>query len=223
MGSSDSITSRLLPGLVLVAVAFAAWWLFLRGGETHTVPQGPSGVLAVPSSAGPYLLQQSQIGTGYDQSAAQTGKTTGAQIRAGQSTAAVRVIDQGWKAGARAGWSKASGSITATSRAELFTVSNLSAIAAGFEKRAVRAFHGKPSAPPSGVPGTGGWFVTGTTISPILSQPYPRRRQVAVYGWQHGNVLAVITVTGLPRDGVAEIVATLAKAQDDDIRFASGS
>jgi hypothetical protein len=43
---------------------------------------------------------------------------------------------------------------------------------------------------------------------------------VAVYGWQHGNVLAVIVVTGLPKDNVGEVAATLARAQDQNIAYA---
>jgi hypothetical protein len=49
---------------------------------------------------------------------------------------------------------------------------------------------------------------------------YPPRRQVAVVGWQHGDVLAVIVVTGRPADGVAEIAAKLATTQDGNIGFA---
>ena len=52
------------------------------------------------------------------------------------------------------------------------------------------------------------------------SSLFPPRRQVAVYGWQHGNVLAVIVVTGLPKDNVGEIAATLARAQDQNIGYA---
>ncbi len=222
MGSSDTFSSRIVPGLLLAAVAFVAWWAFLRGGEHHAVPQLPAGVLAAPSSADPDLLQPSQIGAAYTQSAVQTRTTTDAEIRLGQSAAALRVIRAGWKAGAWAGWYEVNGSITAVSRAELFKVGKLSAVASGFEHRAIRMYHGKASAIPSGVPGHGGWFVTGTTISPIYSSQYPSRRQVAVYGWQQGDVLAVITVTGLPRDGVAEVAAKLATAQDQDISFASG-
>jgi hypothetical protein len=45
---------------------------------------------------------------------------------------------------------------------------------------------------------------------------------VAVVGWQHGDVLAVIVVTGRPADGVAEIAAKLATTQDGNIGFAQG-
>jgi hypothetical protein len=220
MGSSDSFISRLLPGLLLAAVAVAGWWMFMRGHENHAVPQLPAGVLAVPSSAGPDLLQPSQIGAAYVQSADQTRKTTDAEIRLGQSAAALKVINASWKAGAWAGWSQPSGSITALSRAEVFTVSGLSSVSQGFEKRAIRAYHGKVTAVPADVPGDGGWFVTGTTISPIYSSLFPPRRQVAVYGWQHGNVLAVIVVTGLPKDDVGAVAATLARAQDQNIAYA---
>jgi hypothetical protein len=221
MGSSDSFISRLLPGLLLAAVVVAGWWMFMRGGENHSLPQLPAGVLAVPSSAGPDLLQPSQIGAAYVQSADQTRKTTDAEIRLGQSAAALKVINASWKAGAWAGWSQSNGSITAVSRAEVFTVSSgLSSIAKGFEQRAIHAYHGKPTALPSDVPGDGGWFVTGTTISPIYSSLFPPRRQVAVYGWRHGNVLAVITITGLAKDNVGEVAATLARAQDQNIGYA---
>jgi hypothetical protein len=212
--------SRFLPGLLLAAVAIAAWWVFLRGGEHHAVPQPPAGVLAVGSSAAPDLLQPSQIGAAFVQSAEQTRKTTDAEIRTGQSAAALQVINADWKAGAWSGWSQPNGSITALSRAELFTSSTLSSVSDGFEQRAIRMYHGKAAAPPANVPGDSGWFVTGTTISPIYSTVYPARRQVAVYGWQHGDVLAVIVVTGLPKDNVGEVAATLARAQDQNIGYA---
>ena len=146
---TDSVMSRFLPGLLLAAVAVAAWWMFLRGGQHHAVPQPAAGVLAVGSSAAPDLLQPSQIGAAYVQSAEQTRKTTDAEIRAGQSAAALRVINADWKAGAWAGWSQANGSITALSRAEVFTASSLSSVSSGFEKRAIRMYHGKATAPPS--------------------------------------------------------------------------
>jgi hypothetical protein len=214
--------SRILPGLLVAAVAFAAWWMLIRGGEHHAVPQPPAGVLAAPSSAGPYLLQPSQIGAAYVQVADETRKTTDAQIRLDQSPAALRVINAGWKAGAWAGWYEGNGSITAVSRAEVFTVSNLSGVASTFKQRAMATYHGKTTALPSGVPGDNGWFITGSTISPIYSSQFPPRREVAVYGWQRGDVLAVITVTGLAKDGVSEVAATLARAQDQNIRFAEG-
>jgi hypothetical protein len=223
MGSSDSVMSRIAPGLLLVVVALMAWWMFFRGGDSQSVPQPPAGVLAGPSSAGPYLLQPSQIGGSYDQSANETRATTSSEIRGGQSAAALRVINSSWKAGAFAGWSESEGSITVISRAEVFKVSDLSGVAQAFERRAIHSYHGKPSAPPAGVPGTGGWFITGRTISPIISSLYPPDRRVAVYGWQHGNVLAVITVTGLPKDDVPSVAATLARAQDQNIGFVSGS
>ena len=220
MGSSDSVMSRFLPGLLLAAVAIAAWWMFLRGGDHQAVPQPPAGVLATGSSAAPDLLQPSQIGAAYVQSAAQTRKTTDAEIRSGQSAAALQVINASWKAGAWAGWAQANGSITALSRAEVFTTgSSLSSVLSGFEKRAIRQYHGKAVGPPSAVPGDSGWFVTGTTISQIYSTLYPAKRQVAVYGWQHGDVLAVIVVTGLPKDDVGEVAATLARAQDQNIGY----
>jgi hypothetical protein len=215
--------SRIAPGILLAVVALMAWWMFFRGGDSHTVPQPPAGVLSGPSSAGPYLLQPSQIGGGYDQSADQTRATTSSEIRAGQNAAALRAINSGWKAGAWAGWTQSNGSITVISRAEVFKVSNLSGVASAFEQRAIHLYHGKPSALPSDVPGTGGWFITGRTISPIYSSVYPALRRVAVYGWQHGDVLAVITVTGLPKDDVPTVAATLASAQDQNIGFVSGS
>jgi len=42
---------------------------------------------------------------------------------------------------------------------------------------------------------------------------------VAIVGWQHGDVLAVIVVTGRPADGVAEAAAKLATTQDGNIGF----
>jgi hypothetical protein len=215
--------TRIAPGILLVAVALMAWWMFFRGNDSPALPQPPPGVLAGPASAGPYLLQPSQIGGRYDQSANQTRSTTSAEIRAGQTAAALRVINSSWKAGAWAGWSESDGSITVISRAEVFKVGNLSGVAKAFELSAIHAYHGKPTALPAHVPGTGGWFITGRTISPIYSSVYPALRRVAVYGWQHGDVLAVITVTGLPKDDVPTVAATLASAQDQNIGFVSGS
>jgi hypothetical protein len=223
MGNSDSVMTRIAPGILLVAVALMAWWMFFRGGDSPSVPQPPPGVLAGPASAGPYLLQPSQIGGRYDQSANQTRATTSSEIRVGQTAAALRVVNSSWKAGAWAGWSESDGSITVISRAEVFKVGNLPGVAKTFEQSAIRAYHGKPTALPAHVPGTGGWFITGRTISPIYSSVYPALRRVAVYGWQHGNVLAVITVTGLPKDDVPTVAATLASAQDQNIGFVSGS
>ena len=50
---------------------------------------------------------------------------------------------------------------------------------------------------------------------------YPARRQVAVVGWQHGDVLAVVVITGLPHDGVTDIAGKLATTQDGNIGFAA--
>jgi hypothetical protein len=41
-------------------------------------------------------------------------------------------------------------------------------------------------------------------------------------GGQHGDVLAMVVVTGLPRDGVLQAATTLANAQDTNIAFVTG-
>ena len=41
-------------------------------------------------------------------------------------------------------------------------------------------------------------------------------------GGQHGDVLAMVVVTGLPRDGVLQAATTLANAQDKNIAFVTG-
>ena len=69
MVSNDSFLSRLLPGLLVAAAIFAAWWLFIRAGDHPSVPQQAPGLLDAPSSVGPMLLQASQLGPTYDQSA----------------------------------------------------------------------------------------------------------------------------------------------------------
>ena len=94
----------LLPGLLVAAAIFAAWWLFIRAGDHPSVPNQAPGVLDAPSSVGPMLLQASQLGPTYDQSAEDTRATTSVEIRKGQSPAATRIIAHTWKAGARAGW-----------------------------------------------------------------------------------------------------------------------
>ena len=222
MVSNDSFLSRLLPGLLVAAAIFAAWWLFIRAGDPPSVPQQAPGLLDAPSSVGPLLLQASQVGPTYDQSADSTRATTSLEIRKGQSPAATKVIAHTWKAGARAGWSQVHGSITVLSRAELFTGAGLSAVSAGFERQMVRAYHGKPATAPGPLPGQDGWLIKGTTVSSIFSTLYPPRRQVAVYGWQHGDVLAMVVVTGLPRDGVLQAATTLANAQDKNIAYVTG-
>jgi hypothetical protein len=111
------------------------------------------------------------------------------------------------------------GSITVLSRAELFTGSNLNAVSAGFERQMIHTYHGKPATAPGPLPGQHGWLLQGTTVSQIYSTLYPPRRQVAVYGWQHGDVLAIVIVTGLQRDGVLQAATTLANAQDQNIGF----
>jgi hypothetical protein len=219
MVTNDSLLSRLLPGLLVAAAIFAAWWLFIRAGDHPSVPNQAPGLLDAPSSVGPMLLQASQLGPTYDQSAQDTRATTSVEIRKGQSPVATRVIAHTWKAGARAGWSQVHGSITVLSRAELFTGSDLGAVSAGFERQMVHTYHGKPATAPGPLPGQHGWLLQGTTVSQIYSTLYPPRRQVAVYGWQHGDVLAILVVTGLPRDGVLQAATTLANAQDQNIGF----
>jgi hypothetical protein len=219
MVTNDSLISRLMPGLLMAVAIFAAWWLFIRGGDHPSVPQQAPGVLDAPSSVGPMLLQASQLGPTYDQSAQDTRATTSLEIRNGQSPAATGIIAHAWKAGARAGWSQVHGSITVFSRAELFTGSHLNAVAAGFRRQMIHTYHGRPAIAPAPLPGQHGWLLQGTTVSQIYSTLYRPRRQVAVYGWQHGDVLALVVVTGLPRDGVLQAATTLANAQDQNIGF----
>jgi hypothetical protein len=218
MTTSDSLLGRLLPGLLVAAVVFGAWWLFIRDGGGHPVPQQGPGVLDTPSSAQPYLLQASQLGPNYNQLADDTRAVTAAEIRAGQSPAALKVIRSSWKNGARAGWTEVNGSVTVDSESELFTGSDLSPVSDGIRKHLIARYHASKARPPGVVP-AGAWFLTGRTISQIYSTEYSPKRQVAVAGWQHGDVLAVVVVTGLPRDGVAEIAAKLATTQDGNIRY----
>jgi hypothetical protein len=220
MSSSDSLISRLMPLLLIVALAVGGWWVFLRSDHPAVAPQQAPGVLDGPSSANPYLLQPSQIGPEYDQVAAETRATTSTEILKGQSAAGLATIRSSWKDGARAGWYQVHGSLAVTSRAEVFSTSNLSAVSSSLRAQMLHLYHGHIATAPASLPGTGGWFITGRTISPIIS-PYPFRRQVAVYGWQHGDVLAIIIVSGLARDDVPKAAATLATAQDGNIKFVS--
>ena len=216
--SSDSIVSRLMPGLLVAALLFGGWWLFIRDGGSAPVPQQAPGVLDAPSHAEPYLLQASQLGPDYNQQADGTRAVTSAEIRAGQSPAALKVIRASWQNGARAAWAQVNGSVTVDSEAEVFTGGHLSQISAGIRKRMIARYHGSSAKPPAPVPSRS-WFLTGRTISQIYSTQYPPKRQVAVIGWQHGDVLAVIVVTGLPRDGVPEIAAKLATTEDATIGY----
>jgi hypothetical protein len=222
MLESDSLLSKLMPGLLVAAAVFAAWWLFIRPHHQAPVTQQGPGVLDTPSSARPYLLQASQVGPEYDQLADATRSTTSTGIRKDEPAAGLAVIRSSWKGGARAGWYQVHGSMTVSSRAELFTTSALQPVAATIRGELIRLYHGHRASPPSQVPGTNGWFLTGTTVSPIIS-PFDPHRRVAVYGWQHGDVLAVIVVTGLARDDVPSAAVKLARAQDSNIRFVSGS
>jgi hypothetical protein len=110
------------------------------------------------------------------------------------------------------------GSITVDSRAEVFTSDALTPVSDTIRRQMMRLYHGHPATPPGQVPGTNGWFISGTTVSPIIS-PFNPHRQVAVYGWQEGDVLAVVVVTGLRRDDVPSAAIKLAQAQDSNIRF----
>jgi hypothetical protein len=219
---SDSLFERLMPGLLVAAALFAAWWVLLKPHHHAPVPQQGPGVLDNPSKAGPYLLQPSQVGPEYDQLADQTRATTSTGIRKDEPAAGLAVINSFWQNGAQAGWYQVHGAITVNSRAEVFTTSALAPVAATLRREMLRLYHGHLATPPGQAPGTHGWFITGTTISPIISSYDPHRR-VAVYGWQHGTVLAMIVVTGLPRDDVPSDAIKLAQAQDSNIRFVSGS
>src|SRR2546421_10345378 len=176
MVTNDSLLSRLLPGLLVAAAIFAAWGLFIRAGDHPSVPNQAPGLLDAPSSVGPMLLQASQLGPTYDQSAQGTRATTSVEIRKGQSPAATRIIAHTWQAGARAGRSQVHDSITVLSRAELFTGSDLGAVSAGFERQMVHTYHGKPATAPGPLPGQHGWLLQGTTVSQIYSTLYPPRR-----------------------------------------------
>jgi hypothetical protein len=222
MLESDSLVSRFLPGLLVAVAVFAAWWLFIRPHHHPAVPQPGPGVLDGPSSAGPYLLQPSQLGPEYDQLANATRPTTSTGIRTGEPLAGLALIRSSWKGGARAGWYQVHGSMTVSSRAEVFSSSALKPVADTIRRQLVQLYHAHPDTPPGQVPGINGWFLTGRTISPIIS-PFDPHRRVAVYGWQHGDVLAVVVVTGLPRDDVPSAAVKLAQAQDSNISYVSGS
>jgi hypothetical protein len=218
MIESNSLISRLMPGLLVAVAVFAAWWLFIKPHHHAAVPQQGPGVLDAPSSAKPYLLQPSQLGPEYDQLADATRATTSTEIRTGQAQAGLAVIRSFWKGGARAGWYQVHGSITVDSRAEVFTSAGLTPVSDTIRRQMIRLYHGRPATPPGQGPGTNGWFIAGTTVSPIIS-PFNPHRQVAVYGWQEGDVLAVVVVTGLRRDDVPSAAIKLAQAQDSNIRF----
>ena len=153
-----------------------------------------------PSSAIPYLLQSSQLGPEYDQKTAGSRPVTSSEMRAGQSPRGLDVVKASWKNGARGSWVQAHGTITVTSEAELFDTSQLGPVSDSIERRMIKLYHGREASSPAALP-AGAWFLTGRTISHMIST-YPARRQVAVVGWQHGDVLAVVVITGLPHDGV---------------------
>src|SRR4029078_11028662 len=119
MVTTDSWLSLLLPGLLVAAAIFAAWWLFIRAGDHPSVPNQAPGLLDAPSSVGPMLPQPPQRGPSDHQSAEDTRATTSVEIRKGQSPAATRIIAHTWKAGARAGWAQVHGSHTLLSQDEL--------------------------------------------------------------------------------------------------------
>ena len=131
MVQSDSLLSKLMPGLLVAAAVFAAWWMFIKPHHHAPVPQQGPGVLDTPSSARPYLLQASQVGPEYDQLADATRSTTSTGIRAGEPPAGLALINSSWKGGARAGWYQVHGAMTVDSRAELFSTSALFKIGSG--------------------------------------------------------------------------------------------
>ena len=219
MVNSDSLLSRLLPGLLVAAALFGMWWLFVRDGGSQAVPREAPGVLDGPSSAIPYLLQSSQLGPEYDQKTAGSRPVTSSEMRAGQSPRGLDVVKASWKNGARGSWVQAHGTITVTSEAELFDTSQLGPVSDSIERRMIKLYHGREASSPAPLP-AGAWFLTGRTISHMIST-YPARRQVAVVGWQHGDVLAVVVITGLPHDGVTDIAGKLATTQDGNIGFAA--
>ena len=124
MVNSDSLLSRLLPGLLVAAALFGMWWLFVRDGGSQAVPREAPGVLDGPSSAIPYLLQSSQLGPEYDQKTAGSRPVTSSEMRAGQSPRGLDVVKAAWNNGARGSWVQAHGTITVTSEAELFDTSS---------------------------------------------------------------------------------------------------
>jgi hypothetical protein len=217
MGRSES---RLLPLILAAVILFAGWWVFVRSpGSGGSTPQLGPGVLGGGSKATPDLLQASQMGSGYDQDATGTRATSSADIRKGQSPQGLSVIASSWKDGAQASWYQPAGSITVTSRAEVFTSDNLGPVSDALERLTLAAYHGHTASPPGSMPGSDGWYIEGTTISPIVSS-FPARREVAAYGWREGDVLAIVVVTGLHSDDAPDAVVKLAKAQDANIRFA---
>jgi hypothetical protein len=218
MTSQDSLFSRLVPGLLVAAALFAAWWFLIRDPGPHGLSQQAPGVLDAPSSAEPYLLQSSQLGPTFDQQSVGTRAVTAAEIRAGQSAHARDVIESSWKNGARALWMQAHGSVSVNSEAELFASSSFTPVADGIRDRLAKRYHASAARPPAAIP-AGAWFLTGHTFSSTYSSQFPPGRQVAIVGWQHGDVLAVIVVTGRPADGVAEAAAKLATTQDGNIGF----
>ncbi len=218
MGRSDN---RLLPLIIAAVVLFAGWWAFVRSpGSGPSAPQPGAGVLGGGSPATSYLLQASQMGAGYDQDAQGTRATSSAEIRKGETTAGLQRIASSWKAGAWASWYQPNGSMTVISRAEVFTSSDLGDVSRALKQLNLTAYHAHPANAPGQLPGSDGWFIEGSTISPIISD-LPARRQVAAYGWREGDVVAVVVVTGLPRDDAPDAVVKLAKAQDANIRYAS--
>jgi hypothetical protein len=218
MGRSDS---RLLPLLIVGIVLFAGWWVFVRSpGSGGSTPQPGPGVLGGTSPATAYLIQASQMGASYDQDAQGTRSTTSAEIRKGQTAAGLSRIAASWKDGAWASWNQPNGSEAVISRAEVFTSSDLGDVSRALKQLNLAEYHAHPAAAPGALPGSDGWFIEGTTISTVLSS-FPARRQVAAYGWREGDVLAVVVVSGLPRDDAPDAVVKLAQAQDANIRYAA--
>jgi hypothetical protein len=211
----------MLPLILAGLVLFAGWWVFIRTpGSGGSTPQPGPGVLGGTPKATTFLLQASQMGAGYDQDATATRATSSAEIRRGQSAQGLSIIASSWKDGARASWYQPNGSMTVTSRAEVFTTGNLANVSAALERLTLAAYHGHRASAPGSLPGSDGWYIEGTTISPIISS-FPLRRQVAAYGWREGDVLAIVVVSGLPSDDAPDAVVKLARAQDANIRYAA--
>jgi hypothetical protein len=222
MNSYNTGLSRYFPLLAIVVCLVAGWYVFLRGDSSPSIQAANPGVLGGESSAAPLLLQPSQIGDRYSQQTQGSFPTTGEQIRSGQSASGRKVIAAAWKAGARSTYAEQYyGPTGVITRAELFTTSALAPVAAGIRAQLVKRYHAHLVRAPSGAPGAHGWLLRGTAVSPMISSQFGPERVVAVYGWQHGSVLATIIVSSLAKNDVESMAITLAKAQDENIGFAS--
>ena len=198
-----------VPLIVVAALAAAGWWLVAGRGDGAASPAAPAGPAA---EATPFLLPAGQLGSGFVPRPGGTGTTTVSEIHSLGTASAEAVVTRSWTAGAAAAYGQQNGTLSVETRAEVFGTEALGPVLTAFRDGLVRRYIGSTQVAPPGVPGDEAWLITGSTAADAGS--------VAVVLWRHGTVVAMVTVTGAPSDGVPQRAVELAGLQDAAIASA---